>query len=403
VTGFISAVNGNVAVVKGDDYPKFLHLATELGIPCITSNVDPGRETGPLTEIIFGLSLCFPQEFAERGPRTFTVSTKQSTYHLSILVLGKSSVLKDHEAKGMFAYDFDDKDGVFGLVDDFLHSKRGSIAIHPENFSDLEKTVTDLQKIATDLGIAPLAKRVAKYKEKWSRNLRILDERQKVSGPISWVTNKLLSLTNENVDGLSEEFLDSRWTSSVRDVQELAANLILVGRIRPMNVEVLADFVFHLNERKPDLHLSDILLRRILADIEEGYIDCARFLWTLYSRGVVALDPILNFFSAEIRRSGPKFEDRWRFYNWGSLLQSFMGERRAPPLLAILWFLPDLQKETYESLFGTDSQYLKRIHNHFVAEFQQRGISDESWTTDDWNGGTVLEDSEKVARFPYES
>lgn len=245
-----------------------------------------------------------------RAPKAdFEIRTQKNIYKCSIITALCSDVIYskyqlDPTIRSFF-YDFEDNDGSFKVVSDFLNG-----SIYELNSDNIDLSI----KFATDLQIKPLLSELEKSISAYKLRVSNLKSYSDIMNNVCFLQNTLLSVTDENVDSSYESILNSIWCNDTSMVKELSSNIFLISTMSFKNLRPLSKVFKKLVSsdsisKKPSLsHLIHYFLKNFsfldiyLDDYNEyrqkldgGYIfESMHFLLMLKQEGVLKSSDIVS-------------------------------------------------------------------------------------------------------------
>ena len=159
--------------------------------------------------------------FLSKSSKSFQISTHKQDYFCDINGVCSSKVISDfiiaNPNTNLFNYDYDDEMNMFEKICEFFNFNQISIT-----GDDLEY----LQKIAEDLKIDVISKKINQIYKNQEKILAKINENQTLVDSINELFEWIYQINELSVTKVASLIIQSHWSKTEEDVQELAAFII---------------------------------------------------------------------------------------------------------------------------------------------------------------------------------
>lgn len=199
--------------------------------------------------------------------KTFKIKTKKKEYLCNILGVYSSNVIKQFLLKGStvreFDFNFEDEYGEFQLICNFFNSQQVDIT---NSNMDL------LKEIAEDLQINSIIKQIDDYIIHYETISKKIDENQKLIDSIDQLYELLYHIREYGIEKIKISIVQSKWSKSEKDVQELAAFILQIVKPNFSLQKEMVELLIELNKEANETNKLNILLPFIIHHVLYHYM-----------------------------------------------------------------------------------------------------------------------------------
>lgn len=187
--------------------------------------------------------------------QTFVIKTNKKQYKCNVFGVSFSDVIRqkieNEPTINEFVFDFEDEDDEFQLICNLFNF--GIIDIKSDNMDLLKEIATDLQINCIKTQIDDFISNYEKFNEK-------VDEQQTIIDSINNLFDLLYNINNYGIDNVKESIVQSKWSQSEENVQELAAFILQVIKPNLKLHKEMAELLIKLNNEANSTNKLDILV-----------------------------------------------------------------------------------------------------------------------------------------------
>ncbi|KAK8835201.1 hypothetical protein M9Y10_002081 [Tritrichomonas musculus] len=256
------------------------------------------------------------QNLSQKNPRTFTIFTNNNNYScncLTVALSGKiAAAITENPELNEFRYEIDDPTNQFQIFCDFFNFVCCQITSQNIDF---------IEKVAYDLDIKLIQKKITEYRKKFDDGQKILDIEQDQIELVTTLQEQLFNLTDNTLDATIENLEMSIWLKDPERIKEFSSNLAIVATYRPQLHPVLIEFIRRISEKVPDFLPFFKPYVMFLSVNSLG-----SFIYQMYKSNLIELDTILENI-------------------WENITFDPVEDRSSVTTQLFLWFLPELDSK----------------------------------------------------------
>jgi hypothetical protein len=211
-------------------------------------------------------------------PRLFGIRTNSHLYNCPTFTLGFSPLLSSCSNLIEYRYDCDSTETVKSVAN-FLSGD--PIVVSRLNADELRQIACDLELECLSLAVNNAILTVEQNQEKLEAEMSNFEADLHLQ-------SSLFNLTCDTLNETRDDIVGCGWFSSQEETKEFVCNVLIVAETRWFMCDLLA----HLVELLNDEFMLGYLERRLLADMNNDRY--CRFLFSLYSRGLLAINKITD-------------------------------------------------------------------------------------------------------------
>ena len=223
---------------------------------------------------------------------SFTIKTNKREYQCSSIGINSSLILnefiKSNPESNVYSYDFSDEFGEFQPICDFFNFEKVSITT---------KNMDSIKEIAEELKISPILNEINNFLDDYEKFTEILDEQQESADQINDLFDLLSNIRQKTVKTVKDEILESNWSKTVEDVQELASFILQIIDSNLLVHKDLIDLLIELDSESNDTNKLNILIPIIVKNLMKSFgknIQNCSFIHHLSQKGFISKDEIIE-------------------------------------------------------------------------------------------------------------
>ena len=233
----------------------------------------------------------FNSFLSSKMPRNFTILTKNKKYQCNSLGVNSSNVICEFKLKNpnsnTFKYEFDDEFDEFQPICDLFNFDFVTITVDNMN---------SLKSIAEELQIDFVLKDINEFIDGYEKRVKKSDDQQLIIESVNELFELLYKIKELTVESVKDKIIESEWSKTEENVQELAAFILQVVRSSITLQTYMVDLIELLDKESNKKSNKLEILIPFISNRIMTYIAINKsmnsFVFLFYKRGIIKKEEI---------------------------------------------------------------------------------------------------------------